>query len=337
LILGAATALAAAEIVLRATGRPPWKETVYASDMPLMHEPDGELGWRNKPGEYVFGTPEVRMTFWPDHTRATAPRSVGTAPSVLVIGDSFVQGWAVSDQETFAWKLQERFPHAAVRNLGCAGYGTTQSLLALERYLGEDGAKPEVVVYGFSDFHEGRNVATASWLKNLAQLAQRGHVSTPYASLGKDGALELHPPARYPAWPLHRELATVALLEERWAELATAARASQAIAVTENLLLELDHVVGQSGATLLVAFLSELERDGLVPYRTVLAARGIATAQCVHPGVWAPAMQVPVYGHPNAAINAFWAKCIGDALVTAAPDLADDADLPMGNAGRTSR
>jgi hypothetical protein len=319
LAFGATAALIAAEIVLRQLGRGPWKETVYASDMPLMHEPDAELGWRNAPGNHVFGSPPIEMTFWPDHTRATAPQPVDARPAAIVIGDSFVQGWAVSDAETFAWKLQERFPHLAVRNLGCAGYGTTQSLLALKRQLTEGGDKPALVVYGFSDFHDGRNVAAASWLRNLALLAARGHVATPYATLGNDGALEIHAPARYPAWPLHRELATVALLEERWAELAAMKRTAEKTAVTENLLLELDYVVQQHGATLLVALLSELERDGLVPYRSLLGARGIATAECVHPGVWSPAMQVPVYGHPDARINAFWAKCIGDALAAFGP------------------
>ena len=59
----------------------------------------------------------------------------------MVLGCSFVQGWALSDEETFAWKLQERFVRARVLNFGTAGYGTTQSLLALERYLEEPGAR----------------------------------------------------------------------------------------------------------------------------------------------------------------------------------------------------
>src|SRR5690606_32088053 len=122
--------------------------------------------------------------------------------------------------------LQERFPRARVFNYGTAGYGATQALVSLRRHLATRPpraagagapAAPLVVVYGFSDFHADRAVASAPWLRTLAQLASRGHVATPYATLRDDGGVALHPPLAYPAWWLHGHLATVALLEERWA------------------------------------------------------------------------------------------------------------------------
>ena len=81
-----------------------------------MHEPDPDLGWRSKEGRYVFGTTPIRMTFWPDHTRATAAAPVRADAAVVVLGCSFVQGWALSDEETFAWKLQERFARAGAQS-----------------------------------------------------------------------------------------------------------------------------------------------------------------------------------------------------------------------------
>jgi hypothetical protein len=324
LALGLLSALVVSEIVLRQTGQRPWEELDLDAGMPLMHEPDAELGWRNKPGRYVFGDPPTTMTFWPDHTRATAPSPVKASTTIAVLGCSFVQGWALSDAQTFAWKLQASRPAARVLNFGTAAYGTTQSLLALNRYLAEGGRRPDVVVYGFSDFHDGRNVAAAAWLKTLARTASRGHVATPYATLAADGTVEIHPPTTFPAWPFHRELATIALLEDRWAQLAAAKRTAARTATTESLLLELDYAVTQAGGKLLVALLSQLERDGLEPYRKLLAARGIATAECVHPGVWDPGYQVPGSGHPNEAINTYWAQCIGRALADIAPALAGD-------------
>ena len=200
--MGMLAALVIAEIALRSSGHEPWKELDWHLGMPRMHEPDPDLGWRNKEGRYVFGTAPIHMTFWPDHTRATAAAPVRADAAVVVLGCSFVQGWALSDEETFAWKLQERFSRARVLNFGTAGYGTTQSLLTLERYLeerkrthGAAAAKgPLIVVYGFSDFHASRSIAEASWLKALAQLASRGQGATPYATLGGDGELQLHPP-----------------------------------------------------------------------------------------------------------------------------------------------
>jgi hypothetical protein len=327
--LGIVVALGGTEVALRATGHGPWQDLDLDLGMPRMHEPDPVLGWRNQEGRYVFGAPPIHMTFWPDHTRATAPVPVESDATIVVLGCSFVQGWALSDEHTFAWKLQERFPKARVLNFGTAGYGTTQSLLALQGYLdapprSEGGSKssaPLIVVYGFSDFHADRNIASVPWIRGLAQLASRGHVATPYASLGHDGALELHPPTRYPAWWLHRQLATVALLEERWAQLQARERTTQATAATEKLLIELDRVVRAHHGTLLVALLSQFQRNGIQPFRTSLQTHGIATAECLDPGAFAKAMQVPVYGHPNATINTHWASCIERVLAQMAPDL----------------
>ena len=329
--MGMLAALVIAEMALRSSGHEPWKEFDGHLDMPRMYEPDPDLGWRSKAGRYVFGTTPIHMTFWPDHTRATATAPVRADAAVVVLGCSFVQGWALSDEETFAWKLQERFARAQVLNFGTAGYGTTQSLLALERYLAErtrpHGAAaakgPLIVVYGFSDFHTSRSIADAAWLKTLAQ-GSRGQGATPYATLGSDGELQLHPPKTYPAWWLHRRLATVATLEKFWASFDAMQRTSQANAVTQKLLLELDKVVRQSGGTLLVALLSQFGPRSMAPFRALLAEHGIATAECVHQGVWAKEMQVPVYGHPNAEIHAYWAGCIAQAMSGMVPELAGD-------------
>ncbi len=74
------------------------------------------------------------MTILPDGRRRSAMNSVlrSGAPKIVIVGGSFVQGWAVSDQDTFAWKLQDRFADYDVLNLGTAGYGTYQSLLLIE-------------------------------------------------------------------------------------------------------------------------------------------------------------------------------------------------------------
>jgi lysophospholipase L1-like esterase len=296
-------------------GRKPWSAVDFAIDMPIMHEPDARLGWRNKPGEYAFGRLEpIHVTFWSDGTRATAPRPIEGNVRFALVGDSFTEGWAVTDTRTFGWKLQERFPQVSVRNYGSAGYSTAQVLLALKELFEKPGQHPSLVVYGFSDLHEERNVAKSTWLRSLAHVAQRGHPSVPYATLANDGTLRFSPPTHYAMWPLREHSALVAVLEDGWTELTARKRGASERAVTDALLVELDRVVREHGARLIVAVLALYIPGNDSHYATVLSEHHIAAADCRRPDFLAPAMQVPYYGHPNATMNAHWAACIEAAL-----------------------
>jgi lysophospholipase L1-like esterase len=307
-------------------GKRPWQVNDLASDMPIIHEPHPRFGWRNKPGEYAFGRVEpIRVTFWPDGTRATAPRPVEESFRIALIGDSFTEGWAVTDSQTFGWRLQERLARASVRNYGSAGYGTTQALLSLKEILAKPDARPQVVVYGFSDLHEERNVAAMTWLRSLAEVAHRGHPGVPYASLASDGSLRFHPPTQYSMWPLHEQSALVATLEGAWTQFASRGRGASGRAVTDALLLELDRAVRASGGRLIVAQLWYYFPGTEAHYTGFFAEHGVAAPDCRHPRFLAPEMQVPYYGHPNGMINAHWAACIEAAILRAAPVLAERA------------
>jgi hypothetical protein len=52
---------------------------------------------------------------------------------VALIGDSYVEGWYVSDDATVATELERRL-HRPVTNLAVSGYGTLQQLAVLRRY-----------------------------------------------------------------------------------------------------------------------------------------------------------------------------------------------------------
>jgi lysophospholipase L1-like esterase len=69
-----------------------------------------------------------------------------TQADIVLIGDSYVEGRYVSDDQTVASFLQERLG-LTVANLGVAGYGAAQELIVLQR----DGMrlKPEVVIWFF--------------------------------------------------------------------------------------------------------------------------------------------------------------------------------------------
>jgi len=305
----------AAEVLLRATGRTPVLFPAVALPHAAIHEPDPVLGWRNKPGAFVWPgfkkENDIRLTFWEGGRRATAPVDRDGRSVVVILGCSFTQGWAISDDETYPWKLQEQFPELHIVNLGTAGYGTYQSLLALERYLTETADTPRLVIYGFGDFHEMRNVASGTWLRSVTETSDVTGVKVPFASLGRDGTLLRHPPGAPLAWPLRDHLASVAFLEARYTDFRTRHRTRAQREVTEALLVELDRRVRDRGTRLLVPVLAGLQPGTSRQYIAFMERQGIAVADCQHPKFFDPQMKVPGYGHPNARLNAYWATCIG--------------------------
>src|SRR4029078_9219733 len=224
-ILPVLLTLAGAEAIARTALAARPTRTPLDNGLPVLQEPDTVLGWRNKGGSVVWpgqgedGGKDIRMTFWADGLRATAPAPDLDRPQVVGIGCWYTQGRAVTDQETYPWRLQAEFPSHAFLNYGTAGYGTYQSLLALERYFAAGHDSPAVVIYGFIDYHEERNVAPAGWLKALATASRAGTLSVPFVSIGAEGNLERHVLDRANSWPLRSHLASVALLEDRMLEL----------------------------------------------------------------------------------------------------------------------
>ena len=316
-IVTALFALVGAEVIVRtslpaAQTRPPLDE-----GLPVLQEPDAVLGWRNKTGTVVWpgqgedGGTDIRMTFWADGLRATAPAPDFNRPHVVVIGCSYTQGWAVTDNETYAWRLQSEFPSHAFLNFGTAGYGTYQALLSLERYFAAHRDPPAVVIYGFIDHHEERNVAPAGWLKALATASRAGSLSVPFVSIGADGALERRRLDRANSWPLRSHLASVALVEDRVLELRTRGRLEQRREATDRLLLELQRVTRDHGSRLLVAIL-EARPEPRGHIKAFTSQVGIEAIDCTVPNQ--EELQVPGYSHPDRRINALWARCIGDRL-----------------------
>jgi hypothetical protein len=316
-IVAALLTLVGAEAIARSARTATPTRPPLDDGLPVLQEPDDDLGWRNKIGSVVWpgqgedGGKDIRMTFWSNGLRATAPAPDLDRPHVVVIGCSYTQGWAVTDQETYPWHLQAEFPSHAFLNYGTAGYGTYQSLLALERYFAAGHDSPAVVIYGFIDYHEDRNVAPASWLKALATASRAGTLSIPFVSIGADGTLERHRLDRANSWPLRSHLASVAAVEDRVLEFRTRGRFEQRREVTDRLILELQRVTRDHGSRLLVAILES--RDEPKAHVTAFTAReGIESVDCTVPNQ--ELLQVPGYSHPDRRINAHWARCIGDRL-----------------------
>ncbi len=308
-LIGLSIAFAAAEIVARIAGYRPVPEIAGTGDRALV-ETDLALGWRNKSGPYVWSkrSPDapIHMTFWPGGLRATAPQRRPHARRVLLIGGSYTQGWAVSDSETFGWRLQSEFPDREFVNLGTAGYGTYQSLLQLERYLAHSDVMPETVIYGFIDIHAERNVADPAWLRAAP-------VNMPHIYLDAEGYAE-RTRSKNPGWPLRHYSAAVSLVEDRYSDFRMGWRAEQADEATRVLIQGLDWTSRAHGAELLVVMLEEFRSGARDEYLRFFSEEGIATVDCTQPEEEAKWLKVKGYGHPNAEMNRRWADCIAARL-----------------------
>lgn len=115
--------------------------------------------------------------------RGVREYSVDKSPAItrlLCLGDSFVFGFGVEDDEPFCAQLEASHPHWEFLNLGVAGYGIDQIYL-MYREMGRF-YRPDYVLVGI--FPEDFWRATRSF-------ADTGHVK-PYFSLESNGELHLH-------------------------------------------------------------------------------------------------------------------------------------------------
>jgi hypothetical protein len=67
--------------------------------------------------------------------RITSHGNLPKTKTISIFGCSLTFGMGLSDNETYAWKIQEHFKNYTVFNYGCPGYSLYQMLLLLERTL----------------------------------------------------------------------------------------------------------------------------------------------------------------------------------------------------------
>ena len=285
-------------------------------DHTALHTPDPVLGWKSKPG--VLTTPgfssdgnEIRYTFHSDSARATSVSNPHSHHQLVTIGGSFTQGWAVSDEDSFPWQLQQQLTETNILNLGTGGYGTYQALLSLQAAL-DRGETPHTVVYGFIGPHQERNVATAWWLQTLARNSRDGKVALPYCQLNNQGKLITFPPQSYPSWPLSNQLASIRLLQDSYVHFTTRERQSQKVSVTEQLLVEINQVARQAGAKLVVAIMWASPAT-LQHYLNFCKQQEITALDC-HLDLTEEYI-VAGEGHPNRAAHHIWAVSIARGLI----------------------
>ena len=310
------------ECLLRANGFRPKKNVIIGNKQPSMHVPDSVLGWRNRKGKHNFppyspsGKPTY-MTFLENGQRRSGENSTNTEGEIVIVGGSVTQGKAVSDSETYAWKLQQKFPSLKVVNYGTGGYGSYQSLLVLEQELPRM-TSPKFVIYGFIAHHEDRNVATDSWLLLLSPGA------IPFATLDKNNRIVRHPPERslpfrYLSLPFRNSLAIFPFFERVYIKIKTIKtwnRVKQKRMVTEAILLQMYKVSKEYGATLFVVHIDSgdppADVETRIYYKGFLKKNNINFIDVDHP--LTKELIVLGEGHPNGKFHTLIAERITSVL-----------------------
>lgn len=301
--------LAGAEGVLWLGNYPAWWQAFQISRDDSEYAPDPELGWKNREGQFDMLDPGRRSLFhftnWSQGRRATADREPAqnpeNAPSnrVLFFGDSYVQGYGLSNPQTFAWIVQKNHPELAISNFGTADYGTYQSYLGIAKLV----RGPCSVFYLFNSFHEGRNVADPDWVRIVKQPPPG--LFFPYVDL--EGAmLRTHESRGEMVWPISRWLRTAALVQDYYLRVASYPRVRNKRGVTEELLAKMNETVRAAGGKFTL-ILFEMTPDQRRDYREFARSHGISFVDCDRPEMKDKRLRLPD-GHPNAELNRLLAQ-----------------------------
>ena len=230
------------EISLRVAGFKPW--TFHGIAHEKIFKYDKELGWISSVGSYELlevdnsKNEKININILKNGNRLTGQNK--SAKNIVLVGGSFTQGWNVSDSKTFAYKLNQKINDKNVLNFGQSGYGGIQSLLLLERLITET-KNIEMVMYGYIDHHDYRNVARGEWLKTLLKYSSRGHISPPKLPYGflKDNELFIHSPVGYLQLPFREKSSLVTLIEEEYMKITTKNRKKIQTQVTEKIIFKM--------------------------------------------------------------------------------------------------
>jgi hypothetical protein len=310
-----------AEAAMRIAGFAPRTPRINAFFMPgtetTWSVPDSELGWINKEGvSRSIEQDRAEMTFWDFSRRASRPDPAlpgdGRIP-VMIIGGSNAQAYGVRDEESFAYRLAQRYPNLWIENFGTGGYGTVQAMLlaerAYEKFYGAD--KPRLILLAFDDSHALRNVADQSWIYAISD-AEGRYVAPPHFRLQAD-KLVFHPFRTIGYWPLEGQSAALTVLHNVWLQSVAYNTAGQSLPVTGQVIDRLAAFAARHNAQFAAVVLEDYKRIG----DTVFDGRSFPYKNCSGFERSAPAEYLLGGGsHPNAKLHAHFADCIAAWLDT---------------------
>ena len=214
-------------------------------------------------------------------------------------------GHALDDDETMAWKIQQRFPRMDIRNLGVSGYGTLQALIMLENEL-KKGNKPKCVIYGAFQHHELRNVAQGDWLMEL------GEKKVPYLILINDSTFERKGLIGMHSLQLTDRLASAYLAERTLNRFLSYKRVKDSKKLFSLIIQEMQRTCSEYQVSFYVVPLS-YPQDEMNDLVTFLKDKGIKYIDCNVS--LSPDNIIKDDGHPGESVNDIWVERIAKRLI----------------------
>ena len=326
----AVVSLAGAEGMLWLEGYPGWWAMDSGAGGPAAeYRCDPDLGWSLREGVYDLTSPSPSRTFrytnWSRGRRSTSlhqpPPDIPASQQVLFFGDSYIQGYGLSDDETLPWIVQQRHPELTVSNYGAGLYGTYQSYLAMQKWV----HGPSTVYYLFNGFHEDRNAGNPFFLR-IMKKAPEG-CFYPYAQVSGN-QLESGRSQGDVVWTLSRHIRLVAMVQEYKQIFESYWRVRVKRRTTERLLVEMNRVVNAQGGKFTV-ILFDLDAKDRPDYRRFLEAQHIAYVDCDHPELHDQKLRQPDQ-HPTKALNQLLAGWIEPIRAESAQAISDKYPVVAG-------
>ncbi|MBQ7569064.1 hypothetical protein IJT17_09740 [bacterium] len=275
-----------------------------------------DLGWQNIPGT-ICSDEDIgilEMT-WENRQRASRfPQNKKSPMRVACIGCSYTKGRGVRDEETFVWKLNQRFPQATFDNLGVTGYGPYQCMMLLEDILKKQ--KYDLVLYFSIDDHINRFVRPEPiWITEFSCDCLS---IMPWVELGPDGSNIYHPATSW-AWPGSRTwlsinfLNRIAVYLNKLLHQAPPPRGIVRINIYYNILLRMQQICQQHHTDFKVIAL-ENNYSILPPFPSEI--NNFSVIYPLSPIHLGPEYRVnnKPENHPNRIIHNYWASAIAKEL-----------------------
>lgn len=261
-------------------------------------ELDPHVGWKNRPGSYVVrfqgNNADNRISIEPDGSRAQGTTTPSHPRSLVLLGDSYVFGYGVSDDETVAAKLTAIIPGYTVVNRGVAGYGTAnivQQICAPDR---QADTRPSTFVYLLNSFHTGRNIGDVRHIRSTTI----GLRSIPVIESTTGGGFEIRPRSLEPAPADKWNLRLFSLGAEFLAALRSLRDRERALNATIWAIGRLRSCIDTEKGDQLVIALGDGDREILHSFGAEIRRQDISTIDTTLPS-YSKDLRI-ADGHPNA-------------------------------------
>ena len=304
------------EFFLRFLNFKPWKYENEISKNNEIFQYEKKLGWISKKGFYQMTfdenkNPNSFITIEEKGNRFIE-NSEENKESIIFIGGSFTQGWGINDNQTFSNLIKNYFQKYNVYNFGQSGYGGVQSLLLLQEII-KEFKHPKLIIYGFIEHHEQRNVARSAWLETLLRYSKRGHYNKPqipFATINKNNQLIIHEPKSYIEFWLREESALIVALEKFINKQISRHRKKYQDLTTKQIFIDMKKIADENKSNFLIVNLFFTNKDNEKKYEIFFNEKNLNYVNC-NINLDKTFLILNDF-HPNHKANVLYGKCIKD-------------------------